>query len=102
MFDQDARELAKNLCLRTYETQDLPKNISFDRIHVSNIIDTEYVGIANVLADWTPFLNKTNRCATIIGYSMNWVPKQYNSEPNERVIGKLVKQLMSMGKVNTN
>lgn len=104
MFDQDARELAKKLRLGAYEAQSLSKNISFDRIDVSNIIDMEYVGIANVLADWTPLLNKTNRYSTMIGYSMNWVPKQHNSDPgsNEAVLGKLAAQLLAMGKVNTN
>jgi hypothetical protein len=90
--------------LGAYEAQGLPKNISFDRIHVSNIIDTEYVGIANVLADWAPLLNETNKCATIIAYSMNWVQTQRNSEPDPKtaVMEKILKQLIVMGKVNIN
>lgn len=101
MFDQDARELAKNIRTGVYEAQGLMKSMAFDRIDVSNIIDLEYVGVANVLTDWTPFLSKTNKFSTILGYSMNWVPKQHNSDPgeNSNAMSKITKKLMEMGKV---
>lgn len=98
MFNQDARELAKNIQSGTYTSQGLPKNTTFDRIDVSNIIDAEYLGISNVLAEFSPLLNKANQCATIIGYSMNWVPKQHNSGPGPAEVGKLMRQLIQMGK----
>jgi len=78
----------------------LPKSTCFDRIDVSNIIDSEYVGISNVLADWTPLLSKTNRCATILGYSMNWVPKQADSGPGPEAVKRLADQLIHMGKAS--
>ncbi|KDR80410.1 hypothetical protein GALMADRAFT_242832 [Galerina marginata CBS 339.88] len=100
MFTQDARELAKTLHSGTYKAHGLPKNIVFDRIDVSNIIDNEYVGIPNILIDWAPFLSKTNRCATIVGFSMNWVPKQHNSQPGPAAMERLVGKLMDMGKIS--
>lgn len=75
VFDRDARALSRDIRSGALGSHGLPKHTHFDRIDVSNIIDPEYVGIANVLADWSPYLNKTNRHATLLGYSMNWVPK---------------------------
>ena len=100
LFDRDARQLAKDICSGALEHHGLPKNILFDRIDVSNIIDTEYVGIPNVLADWAPFLSTTNQHSTLLGYSMNWVPKQHDALPGEKDIGRLTTQLLSEGKVS--
>ena len=100
MFNEDARELAGNIQSGTYTSQGLLKNSTFDRIDVSNIIDAEYLGISNVLAEFSPLLNKANPCATIIGFSMNWVPKQHNSEPGPAELGKLMRQLQKMGKAS--
>jgi hypothetical protein len=99
VFDRDARDLAKNLHMGTFVGQGLPKGIRFDRIDVSNIIDTEYVGVPNVLQDWAPLLSDTNRFATIVGYSMNWVPKQPGAKPGEGESMKICKKLAEMGKV---
>jgi hypothetical protein len=100
MFNQDARELAGNIQSGTYTSQGLLKNTNFDRIEVSNIIDAEYLGISNVLAEFSPLLNKANPCATIIGFSMNWVPKQHNSEPGPAELRELVMRLKEMGKAS--
>ncbi|KAF8891944.1 hypothetical protein CPB84DRAFT_1368633 [Gymnopilus junonius] len=99
IYTVDARQLAKNLGDGIYESQGLTKDTVFDRIDVSNIIDTEYVGIPNVLADWAPFLNKNNKCAAILGYSMNWVPKQYNSEPGNAARVSITPKLINMGRI---
>jgi hypothetical protein len=49
MFDSNARDLSKRLQSGAHINQGVPNGIRFDRIDVSNIIDTEYVGIPNVL-----------------------------------------------------
>jgi hypothetical protein len=99
MFDRDARDLAKNLHIGALIGLGLPKGIRFDRIDVSNIIDTEYVGISNVLQDWAPLLSDTNRFATIVGYSMNWVPKQPGAQPGKEASVKIGTKIAEMGKV---
>lgn len=101
VFTEDARDLAKNLSAGLYESLGLPKDTAFDRIDVSNIVDPEYVGIPNILADWAPFLNKNNRCSAILGYSMNWVPKQHDSQPGEAAMKTITLKLIEMGKVST-
>jgi hypothetical protein len=51
MFDRDARELAnRDIRSGAFEHHGLTKTAQFVRIDVSNIIDSEYVGIPNVLA----------------------------------------------------
>jgi len=99
VFDRDARALAGDIRSDALKSHGLPKSTHFDRIDVSNIFDPEYVGIPNVLADWAPLLNKMNQNATILGYSMNWVPKQPNAQPQEADLQKLTDQLVKMGKV---
>ena len=103
MFNEDARELARNFKTSgSYLDLGMTKDIRFDRVEVANIIDKEYVGIPKILADWTPLLSKTNACATIIGYSMNWPPKQYGSEPKSgSVMTTLLLNLVQMKKVRS-
>jgi hypothetical protein len=100
VFDRDARALARDIRSDALGSHGLPKSTHFDRIDVSNIFDPEYVGIPNVLADWAPLLNKMNQNATILGYSMNWVPKQPNAQPQEADLQKLTDQLVKMGKID--
>jgi hypothetical protein len=102
MFDRDARELARDIHSGAFEHHGLPKTPQFDRIDVSNIIDTEYVGIPNVLADWASLLSMTNRHSILLGYSMNWVPKEPDAQPGGRdmVMKRLTTQLFTMGKVS--
>ena len=49
----------------------------FDRIAVSNILDTNYVGIHGVLTLWGPLLVDSKNAA-IVGYFMNWAMVQQN------------------------
>ena len=100
MFDRDARELARDIRSGAFEHYGLSKTAQFDRIDVSNIIDSEYVGIPNVLADWATLLSTTNRHSTLLGYSMNWVPKEPEAQPDTRELGRLTTQLLTMGKVS--
>ncbi|KAF7964996.1 hypothetical protein HWV62_1158 [Athelia sp. TMB] len=100
LFDVDARNLSKDIQSGALAQCGVPKRTRFDHVDVSNIFDTEYVGIPNVLSDWAPLLNKKNPCATILGYSMNWVPKEPGArEPiDQRQIGRLAADLMARGK----
>jgi hypothetical protein len=99
VFDRDARELAKDIHSGATAPYGVARSTCFDRIDVSNIIDPEYIGIRDVLVDWAPFLNKANQHATILGYSMNWVPKQLDARPREHDYRRLTAQLIKMGKV---
>lgn len=98
-FNVDARNLAKGIRSGILMSHGLPKSISFDRIDVSNILDTEYVGLAGVLADWGPLLKKDNPHATLLGYSMNWVPKQPCSQPGPKEFESLTQKLLREDKV---
>lgn len=100
MLDRDARALAKDLRSGVLESQGLPKSIRFDRIDVSNVIDNYYIGLPNVLSDWGPFLSGTNPCATLLGYSMNWVPAQFDATAQPKDIKRLVPQLLAQRKVS--
>ena len=101
IFDVDARNLSEDIQSGALAEYGVPKSTRFDRVDVSNIFDTEYVGITNVLSDWAPLLNSKNPCATILGYSMNWVPKEPGArEPTDKKqLGRLVAELMARGKV---
>jgi hypothetical protein len=100
VFCTDARKLAQGF--RDGSLGDIaPPSLAFDRIEVSNIFDTEYVGIPRVLADWTPLLKHSDDAA-IIGSFMNWAPKQPGSSAknsSQRVISRITKQMIEDGRV---
>ncbi|KZP28089.1 hypothetical protein FIBSPDRAFT_917742 [Athelia psychrophila] len=102
IFDRDARDLSKDIQSGALAKCGVQKSARFDRVDVSNIFDTEYVGISNVLADWAPLLNQRNPHATIIGYSMNWAAKQPGArQPSDKkVMGKCVAELAKRGKLD--
>lgn len=81
----------------------IPASIRFDRIEVSNIMDDNYVGIDGVLTAWAPLLAE-NRCATILGYFMNWVPlwqpDGHASSAGKGVCEELLGRLVNEGKVS--
>lgn len=66
----DASVLAS--MIRTNQFDSFPPGC-FDRIETSNIADQTYVGIATVLSDWGPLLNKLNKHATLLTHFMNWI-----------------------------
>jgi hypothetical protein len=77
VFCDDASTLSKQIRDGTLSRL-LPTNQHFDRVEVSNTLDTEYIGIPKILSDWGPLL-KHNKSAAIVGYFMNWTPKQFGS-----------------------
>jgi hypothetical protein len=73
----------------------------FDRVDVSNILDTEYVGIPGVLDNWGPLLKPASDAA-IVGHFMNWVPKQPGSSASnsaQEVLGPLTNKMTDLGRV---
>ncbi|KAA1477214.1 hypothetical protein DENSPDRAFT_828525 [Dentipellis sp. KUC8613] len=75
----------------------VPKDMVFDRIDVSNIIDVEYVGLSSVLQGWGPMLKKT-QTATILGYFMNWMVRQKGGQPDTAGFEKLRQLTRQMAK----
>lgn len=77
----------------------LPFGISsssgFDRIHVSNIFDTIYVGLEGVLSAWAPLLS-VSKAAAIVGYFMNWVGTQIGGRVSDLPEGELESLSMRM------
>jgi hypothetical protein len=75
LFDQNANALPallKDLSLST-----------FDRIEVSNITDSMYVGTENVLRSYGPLLNKENDHSAILALYMNWTGKVPDGRPKD-------------------
>jgi hypothetical protein len=81
----------------------IPASIRFDRIEVSNLMDGNYLGIDGVLTAWAPLLGE-NRCATIVGYFMNWValgqPDGHVSNAGAVVCKELLQCLVREGRVS--
>jgi hypothetical protein len=103
VFCMDTRQLAQEIRNSTL-AHIVPPTITFDRIEVSNIFDTEYVGIPGVIESWGPFL-KTSVDAAIVGSFMNWAPKQPGSVAKncaEAVISRLTSRMVNDGRVCTH
>jgi hypothetical protein len=99
----DASILSRTILDNELISYGIPASIRFDRIEVSNIMDDNYVGIDGVLTAWAPLLAE-NRCATILGYFMNWVPlwqpDGHASNAGEGVCRELFGRLVNKGKVS--
>ena len=80
-FSKRLRRFKINIFLSDVEATSLPKVLAkaavcptvFDRIEVSNIVDSNYVGVPRVLSTFGPLLNPENKSAAIVGLFMNWV-----------------------------
>ncbi|KAJ2924329.1 hypothetical protein H1R20_g12757, partial [Candolleomyces eurysporus] len=75
----------------------LPPTMQFDRIEVSNILDSQYVGMEAVLVTWGPLLSD-NRSATIVGYFLNWHISEKDGRPktcSEEVIDDCIKRILN-------
>lgn len=49
----------------------------FDRVETSNVAD--YIGVSQVLEDWSPLLNRDNKHAALLVYFMNWHVNQHGA-----------------------
>ncbi|TFY58925.1 hypothetical protein EVG20_g7975 [Dentipellis fragilis] len=99
LLNQNAKSLPNDIRSGSL-TPVIPRDVTFDRIDVSNILDLEYVGLTSVLEGWGPLLKET-RTATILGYFMNWVKRQKGAHMNtagEKVIEKMMGQLVDQGR----
>ncbi|KAF8963713.1 hypothetical protein BDZ97DRAFT_1731661 [Flammula alnicola] len=97
----DATSLSLDIQKDKLATYGIPRSILFDRIHVSNILDANYVGVTIVLKHWAPFLSKTNT-ASIVGYFMNWVALQEDgraSGAGNQAIKKAMDCMIADGRV---
>jgi hypothetical protein len=100
VFCMDTRQLAQEVRDGTLAHL-VPPTATFDRIEVSNIFDTEYVGIPGVIESWGPFL-KTSTDAAIVGSFMNWAPKQPGSVAKncqKDVVRRLTSAMAADGRV---
>ncbi|KDQ54024.1 hypothetical protein JAAARDRAFT_38617 [Jaapia argillacea MUCL 33604] len=97
LFNRDARELSRQVGANVLSKLNIPR--SFDRIDVSNILDTEYVGISGVLSSWGPLLKDTKH-ATMLGYFMNWITSQPGARPESpTLVHALTRRLIREGKI---
>jgi len=71
LFGSDARLLPKGIREGLISGCGIPPSIRFDRIEVSNILDANYVGINDVLLNWSALMAESNT-SVIVGYFMNW------------------------------
>jgi len=78
LFASDARLLPKVIREGVISAGGIPSSIRFDRIEVSNIFDANYVGINDVLLNWSPLMAETNT-SVVVGYFMNWFAIQEDS-----------------------
>ncbi|KDR66739.1 hypothetical protein GALMADRAFT_106135 [Galerina marginata CBS 339.88] len=67
----DARRLPDGIHDGLISDYGIPASIRFDRIEVSNILDENYVGVKDVILNWSPLL-AVSSTAAIVGYFMNW------------------------------
>ena len=100
----DACKLSHLIRENEFSEFNIPSSIKFDRIEVSNILDTNYVGLHDVLTLWGPLLQES-RSAAIIGYFMNWTMFEKvgrASGAGERVMKDLVKKVVEKEKVRSD
>ncbi|KIM35241.1 hypothetical protein M413DRAFT_431291 [Hebeloma cylindrosporum] len=71
LFTSDARRLPEIIHKGLTSGYGVARSVRFDRIEVSNILDANYVGIQDVLLNWSPLLARTPT-AVIMGCFMNW------------------------------
>jgi hypothetical protein len=98
----DARELPRRIRENEFSEFNIPSSIKFDRIEVSNIVDTDYVGLDDVLTLWGPYLKK-NRSDAIVGYFMNWVELQKDGRSSGRSVQEsLLLKVFNKEEVSSN
>jgi hypothetical protein len=60
----------------------------FDRVETSNMVDS--FGVATVLSDWAPLMNRQNEYATLLMYFMNWSMKpRLEIEPTPGILKRV-------------
>jgi hypothetical protein len=67
--------------------------IRFDRIEVSDILDANYVGINDVLLNWSPSMAESNT-SVVVGYFMNWFAIQEDGRAANSIARSILKRVM--------
>ncbi|KAJ2915819.1 hypothetical protein MD484_g4589, partial [Candolleomyces efflorescens] len=87
LYSTEACALAEGIKSRESVKIGLTPTMRFDRIAVSNILDSQYVGMEATLFFWGPLLSKS-RSATIVGYFLNWFVSQEDGRPRTEELFK--------------
>ncbi|KAI5479842.1 hypothetical protein MNV49_002654 [Pseudohyphozyma bogoriensis] len=96
LFNEDAGDLATKIKAKSYG--ELPRGTTFDRIEVSNIVDSNYLGFQQVLKKFEGMLKTENSHATLLASSLNWPAEQPDAEPSgagERTVTELMRKLIT-------
>ncbi|KJA20347.1 hypothetical protein HYPSUDRAFT_203842 [Hypholoma sublateritium FD-334 SS-4] len=91
----EAISLSKDVMDGRLSDCDIPPWTEFHRIHVSNIVDANYVGLREVVKHWSPFLAET-RNSVLVGYFMNWFTLQDNGSVcglDKEKTGEIIRRL---------
>ncbi len=78
----------------------IPPSIQFDRIHMSNILDYNYVGLSRVLEYWAGFLADTKH-AVLLGYFINWFCLQPDGQihgASDAVVARAIGRITESGR----
>ncbi len=70
----------------------------FDRIQVSNLTDSNYVGLKAILKAWTPLLNPANEHSALIAHFINW--RKRNDALMTKLMQQKVRKTMQQGKLS--
>lgn len=98
-FNEDASTLAASIHSNSLSELGLPSSTRFDRIAVSNIIDSSYAGLTRVLSDWGPLLSKEDPRASLLAYSLNWPMQHAGAQPGKNAFSKCMDLMQRLGKV---
>lgn len=100
VFKMDAVALSKSIERNSLASFGVPSTTRFDRIEVSNTLDTEYIGVVGVVDAWGKFL-KRRRDATLVGYFMNWPVREPRAKPGVEDTEAIMRGLIIEGKVSS-
>jgi len=102
LFASDARLLPKDIHEGLISGCGIPPSIRFDRIEVSNILDANYVGINDVLLNWSSLMAESNT-SVIVGYFMNWFTIQEDGRAqnaSETIARSILRRVMDKAMVS--
>jgi hypothetical protein len=100
---KDAQVLAQDIS-KGHLPNFFPEHTKFDRVDVSNTLDTYYIGIPKILSDWGPKL-KHDQDAAVFGYFMNWEREQPGSSvtnSDSKTVDKLMSKMKELGRVDAS
>lgn len=94
----EACALSKGIQGGHLESVGLPPTVRFDRIDLSNLFDSSYIGLHAALTSWAPLLSESNN-AVVVGYFMSWFINERNGRAsNTDAVVEIAKKVMSRHK----